>query len=39
MKKELTIALAALAILATGSVYAGTVNKMQSKTVNTVQKN
>ncbi len=38
MKKELAIALAALAILAGSSVYAGTVTKMQSKTVNTVQK-
>jgi hypothetical protein len=37
MKKELAIALAALAILAGSSVYAGTVTKMQSKTVNAVQ--
>lgn len=37
MKKELTIALAALAILTAGSVYAATAQKFTSKNVNKVQ--
>ena len=38
MKKELTIALAAIAILAAGSVYAGTTNKFKTVNNNQVQK-
>ena len=38
MKKELTIALAAIAILAAGSAYAGTVNKFKTENINQVQK-